>query len=90
VRKNCTPGSVRGAARKGGPYRGDQEVSHLTLADARKRMALCDSYSRLDELGEFWGLMSRGDLFEIAGEEWSMIDNAYEAGWLVRMLCADS
>ena len=25
MRKNCTPGSVRGAARKGGPYRGDRK-----------------------------------------------------------------
>ena len=33
MRKNCTPGSVRGAARKGGSYRGAAVVRHDEVQD---------------------------------------------------------
>ena len=40
MRKNCTPGSVRGAARKGGSYRGGVKVGATESFDLKGRLML--------------------------------------------------
>jgi hypothetical protein len=75
------------AAAREAAWRSLTRVQPVSVPDAYEyTLRFCDSYSRRDALHRLRPYMHPADMLELAGKEWCVMDDAWRAGWLVRML----